>query len=121
GGLDSDKTTRVDWVSGCALFADRKSWDRLEGFDERYFLYVEDVDLGRKAREASIPVTYFPKVDVVHAIRGSALKRPAFSDLQHHIGMFRYSLKWSGPMGKLAAPFIALAIVARYLSRRILA
>ena len=58
----------VDWVSGAMLAIRRDLFERLGGFDERYFLYVEDVDLGRRAREAGAPVTLRGRVRVYHEV-----------------------------------------------------
>jgi GT2 family glycosyltransferase len=120
--LQSDAhAVRVDWVSGCALFVRREEWEKLEGYDTRYFLYVEDVDLGRKARLINLPVYYAPWVDVVHAIRGSARHRAFFSDLQHHRGMLKYHWKWAGPVGRLLSPLIWAGVWIRFAVRRSLA
>lgn len=40
----------VPLVSGAAVLAGRETWELLEGFDERYFLYMEDADLSLRAR-----------------------------------------------------------------------
>jgi GT2 family glycosyltransferase len=117
----SAHATRVDWVSGCALFARREEWEKLGGYDTRYFLYVEDVDLGRKARLMKIPVYYAPWIDVVHAIRGSARQRAFFSDLEHHKGMLKYHWKWASPVGRFFAPLIWIGVGIRFAFRRGLA
>ncbi len=117
--LDADVIQKVDWVSGCALFMPRNLWQRLKGFDESYFFAVEDVDLGRKAQRAGIPIFYAPIIDVVHLIGTSSAKRPAKSDYYHHLGMWIYFLRWTGPLGFLFSPFVFLGIWARYLYRRL--
>ncbi len=116
--LDVESTHSVDWVSGCALWVDRSSWEKLRGFDESYFLYVEDVDLGRKAARAKIAVRYEPLVDVIHEPRGSSKKAPWKADLHHHMGMWIYHVKWSGPVGWFLGPLVFAGIWARYLLRR---
>ena len=45
------------YVSGACLLIDQESFCTLRGFDERFFLYYEDIDLGIRATEAGIPVT----------------------------------------------------------------
>lgn len=56
----------VAWISGAFLMTRRGLWDALGGFDERYFMYVEDVDYCRKVREAGYRVDYTPLVKIVH-------------------------------------------------------
>jgi N-acetylglucosaminyl-diphospho-decaprenol L-rhamnosyltransferase len=118
--IDPNLPRRVDWVSGCALFAPAPLWEKLGGFDDAYFLYVEDVDLGRKAQSLQIPVWYFPRIDVVHTIKGSSEGKSFWPDVYHHRGMWRYHLKWSGPFMKLLSPLVGLGILARFFVKRIL-
>ncbi len=118
--LSTSDIRQVDWVSGCALFSKRKDWEKLKGFDESYFLYVEDVDLGRKAQLLKIPVYFFPEVKIIHKARGSASKSAWRSDLYHHTGMWIYHIKWNGFWGLLTGPFVFCGIAARYLLRRVL-
>lgn len=54
------------WVSGACLFTRKALWDRLGGLDERYFMYLEDVDYCRQVREAGYQVCYTPAVRVTH-------------------------------------------------------
>lgn len=117
--LATDVETRVDWVSGCGLFCSRGDWERLGGFDERFFMYAEDVDLGRRAKSLQIPVHYAPFVDVVHAMRGSTGRRSLRADLYHHRSMWAYYWKWASPVARLFAPFVAMGIFLRFAVRRI--
>lgn len=61
----------VDWLSGAALLVRRSAFDAVGGFDERLFLYMEDVDLCRRLREARWRVRYVPVAVVEHAMGGS--------------------------------------------------
>lgn len=118
--LDPERPSKVDWVSGCALWVSTADWKRLGGFDEKYFLYVEDVDLGQTAKQLGIPVHFAPWVDVLHAIRGSASSVPARSDLYHHRGMWTYHRKWASPGSWWLTPFVFLGICLRFGLRRLL-
>lgn len=62
----------VDWVSGGAMVVKKHDFLAVNGFDERFFLYWEDVDLCRRMREAGKQVYYFPNIRVIHA-RGHSL------------------------------------------------
>jgi len=111
------KEQQVDWVSGCALFCSKKIWEKLNGFDEQFFLYVEDVDLGKKAQLLRIPVFYLPIVDVIHFSRTLSGKRPWKSDFHHHFGMLQYWWKWSRLPEKVLLPAVFLGISLRYAFR----
>jgi GT2 family glycosyltransferase len=56
----------VDWVTGCGLLVRRACWEQLGGFDRRFFLYYEDVDLCRRARAAGWSVCCEPALHLTH-------------------------------------------------------
>ncbi|MFC1632705.1 methyltransferase domain-containing protein [Patescibacteria group bacterium] len=65
-------TTRtVDWVGGAGLAIRSKLFDRLNGFDEDFFLYFEDIDLCKRMWEIGYKVVYYPK-SVVRHIQGAS-------------------------------------------------
>jgi GT2 family glycosyltransferase len=64
-------TPLPDWVSGAALVVRRGVFERAGGFDERYFMYFEDVDLCRRIRNDGYEVHYIPSVSVEHLGGGS--------------------------------------------------
>lgn len=58
-----------DWVAGMFMLIPSEAFDRVGGFDERYFLYYEDVDLCARLRLAGYDVRLCPTTTVVHAAR----------------------------------------------------
>ena len=64
-----------DWVSGGALFIRRGLFKQLGGFDEKFFLYFEDVDLCRRAREQGAQVFWAPFLSLTHYGGQSHLSR----------------------------------------------
>ena len=56
----------VDWVTGGCLLVRRDCLEDLNGMDERYFLYYEDVDFCRRAMDRGWQVLYEPGVSVTH-------------------------------------------------------
>ena len=56
----------VDWVGGMFMVFRRETFARFGGFDERFFMYMEDVDICRRARDHGLQVVYQPAVRVVH-------------------------------------------------------
>ncbi|MEQ9314843.1 MAG: glycosyltransferase family 2 protein [Henriciella sp.] len=56
----------MDVVSGALMLVSKPGFDQLGGFDERYFLHVEDIDLCRRAWEAGGEVAYCPEAGALH-------------------------------------------------------
>lgn len=63
---DPARAAPVDWVPGAFALVRRDLFDRLGGFDERFFLYYEEVDLCRRIRAAGYRVQYWPELRVHH-------------------------------------------------------
>lgn len=61
----------VDWVSGASMLVRREVFERIGLFDEEYFLYFEEMDLCRRAREAAFEVWSVPGSRVTHALAAS--------------------------------------------------
>jgi N-acetylglucosaminyl-diphospho-decaprenol L-rhamnosyltransferase len=61
------RTTTVDWVLGAAMLMRRSAFDEVRGWDERFHLYVEDVDFCRRLRAAGWKTAYVPEVELVHS------------------------------------------------------
>lgn len=68
-------TQLVDWVSGAAMLVRRRAFAAASGFDERFFLYWEDVDLCKRLRAAGWDVLHVPHARVRHH-RGASLANP---------------------------------------------
>jgi len=64
--LRARKLTQVSWVTGCCLLVRRECIQDLGGLDESFFLYYEDVDLCRRARDRGWLVGYEPGLRAIH-------------------------------------------------------
>lgn len=90
--LDSDAPAYVPSLSGCFMFVRRSVLDSVGGFDERFFLYMEDVDLCRRMLSVS-RLLYWPGVTVEHVHQmGSYRSRKLL--LLHIRSAIRYFNKW---------------------------
>ena len=69
-----DNTARdVEWTSGACLALRREALERVDGLDEDFFMYFEDVDLCRRVRQAGWRVCRVPEATVTH-IGGQSLR-----------------------------------------------
>ncbi len=62
----------VEVVYAGAVLITKKIWSKINGFDEKFFLYFEDIDLCRKLKINSFIVIYAPSISVLHQVGGSS-------------------------------------------------
>lgn len=70
--VEPDRVVICDWLVGAALLLPTEEFRRLGGFDERFFMNSEEVDLQRRARAIGLPSVLIGAVTVVHAGGGSS-------------------------------------------------
>lgn len=63
---DCDTITKVDWAAGSFLAFNALFYKKIHGFDERYFMYCEDVDICFRAKTSGCQLTYIPDVNAIH-------------------------------------------------------
>jgi N-acetylglucosaminyl-diphospho-decaprenol L-rhamnosyltransferase len=112
---DLSRPTEVDWVSGACMVVRRETLGDISPLDERFFLYFEDADLCRRARDAGWRVFYLPDVEVLHQTGGSSRSKPRAIWLLHK-SAFLYHRK-HGPHGplNLYSAAVLLGLAARAL------
>lgn len=88
-----DEPREVDWVSGAALCIRRECYQKIGGFDEQFFMYLEDVDWCKRTADAGYKVVYFPNATITHAI-GKSTDRVANAMIrQFHYSMMLFYRK----------------------------
>ena len=65
---EADEPVRAEAVSGAFMLIDRKLWRTLGGFDERFFLYAEELDLCRRAAKAGATILHVPDARYIHDV-----------------------------------------------------
>lgn len=88
----SDDPFCIDFCTGCFMLIRTKIFKKLKGFDERFFMYLEDADLSRRARKYG-KIMFIPKVEVIHTWHRESSKNIKFF-LIHLVSMFKYFIKW---------------------------
>lgn len=56
----------IEWAAGSFLLFKSTYFEQLNGFNEKYFMYFEDVDICRRANKKGFRITYFPQIEAVH-------------------------------------------------------
>ncbi|WP_066515852.1 glycosyltransferase family 2 protein [Curtobacterium ammoniigenes] len=115
---DGDHSQRRDagWLSGACLLIRRDVFDGLGGFDERFFMYFEDVDLGWRIGSSGLRNVFEPAAAVMHTGAHSTQAHSSRMRRAHHASAYRFlARKYPGPwlMPLRAVLRIGLALRAR--------
>lgn len=70
---DATKAAVVDWIPGAFVFIPAQVFAKLGGFDERFFMYYEEVDLCQRLQQAGLKVYFWPTLKAMH-IGGESAK-----------------------------------------------
>jgi len=93
----------VGWLSGSCLLLRRAAFDSIGGFDSRYFMYMEDVDLGDRLGRAGWLNVFVPTAEVTHAKGHAAGRHPELMLPAHHESAYRFQAdrhphRWQAPL-----------------------
>ncbi|MGO4201385.1 glycosyltransferase [Rhodococcus sp. TAF43] len=91
------------WLSGSCLLLRRVAFDSIDGFDSRYFMYMEDVDLGDRLGKAGWLNVFVPSAEVTHAKGHAAGRHPELMLPAHHQSAYRFQADrhpawWQAPL-----------------------
>jgi N-acetylglucosaminyl-diphospho-decaprenol L-rhamnosyltransferase len=113
--LDPEATANVGWVSGACFMARHRALEELGGFDESYFMYVEDLDLCWRAHQAGWNVAYVPAAVVTHVQGLSTGRRPYRMLVAHHRSAMRFARQRADGWRRAALPGVAFVLGARFV------
>lgn len=100
---DPDRKRTVDWAVGACLLMRREFFQELGGFDQRFFLFFEDIDLCRRCWVAGKRVLYLPEASATDGKKRLS-EGGALSLLRHPAGRahlrsaLQYFWKWKGTL-----------------------
>jgi N-acetylglucosaminyl-diphospho-decaprenol L-rhamnosyltransferase len=98
--FESEATSCVDWVAGMFMLVRSEDFRLVGGFDEKFFLYYEDVDICARLWKAGRPVLFCPTAKVIHNARRSSRTDPKYMRW-HAASMLRYFMKYWGRLPKI--------------------
>lgn len=87
-----DRIMEIPILSGCFMFLRCDTLKKVGGFDERFFLYAEDVDLCRRIGEVSQTI-FYPHVSVIHEYAKGSYKNKKMMKM-HILSIIKYFNKW---------------------------
>ena len=92
---EGDPNFMVEWVGGMFMFFRSSAYAQIAGFDERYFMYVEDVDICTRLWKAGIKVMVCPSAIVIH--EANRASRRNWQHMRWHIAsLLRYFSLYAG-------------------------
>lgn len=107
---DYGSPRQVDLVIGAAMLLRRCVFEELGGFDERYFMYHEEVDLAKRVADAGYETWFVPSAQAEHVGEGSSRGKSVEGYKQRSRRAY-----WVKHHGRLWYYTLAAALIARYV------
>ena len=112
-----EQVAPVPTISGACFCMRREDFDSVQGFDEKYFLHVEDVDLCWRVRQQGGLVLFHPKAEVIH-LGHTSQTSPIRVEFHKGVGLARYFRKRADGASQqllawLLSPVIVFTAVVR--------
>lgn len=109
---------QVGWVAGSSLLVHRHAFEKVGGFDERFFLYFEDIDFCLRVTQAGGAVYYDPYVTIVHHRGQSARRHKSIASAAYRDSQLWFWEKHRGPWVRrlVHAYLLAKRVAPRQLS-----
>jgi N-acetylglucosaminyl-diphospho-decaprenol L-rhamnosyltransferase len=93
--LEGDANFAAEWVAGMCMLFRSSAYVHIAGFDERYFMYVEDVDVCTRLWKTGLKVIVCPSAVVIHEARRASHR--SWEHLRWHItSLLRYFSRYLG-------------------------
>lgn len=83
-----EKISKVDWVKGALLMIKRSVFEKLGGFDEQIFMYMEDMELCYRAKKHGYLSYFFPTEGILHKDQGSSNREFAIVNIYKNLLYF---------------------------------
>lgn len=87
---DMSSERPAGWLSGACLLVRQEAFDEINGFDEGYFMYMEDVDLGDRLSAAGWKNIFVPTAEISHAQGHSTESHPEITLVAHHQSAYKF-------------------------------
>jgi len=110
-----DKIQKVDWVSGACMMVRSDVFEKLTGFDEKFFMYVEDMEICYRAKKSDFLTYFYPNLSLRHKFLGSSNRTFAiiniYKGILHFYSMHRTYLEYLVAKTLLVAKAVILIMI----------
>jgi N-acetylglucosaminyl-diphospho-decaprenol L-rhamnosyltransferase len=104
----------AEWLSGACVLVRRTAFEEIGGFDDGFFMYFEDVDLGARLLAAGYRNRYEPAAEVTHSGAHSTERSIGAMTKAHHASAYRYiSKRYRGALNWPLRQLLRLGIAMR--------
>lgn len=119
GKWERDTVREVGVITGCFLLVERTAWEKLEGFDERFFMYGEDTDLSMRARVLGYRPVICPEAHLVHEV-GQSSATPVHKMMLLYRGKATFiRTHWRGLRKSLGLCLLSAGVLLRALGSKV--
>ena len=114
--LDPEKIHKVDAISGSCMLIKSKLFKQISGFDEKFFMFGEDLDLCKRIWESNHEIHYLPETKIIH-YKGESVKTAPYDSREafYHSMNIYINKHYSSTLGAFTRFFIAAGISFRKL------
>lgn len=113
-----DEETEIDSCVGAFMLISPACLAKVQGFDEDFYMYGEDIDLCYRAKQAGFKVWYYPKTTTIHYKGQSSRKRPQAALYAFHDAMWIFYKKHLyQKYNRLFSALVYLGIWGRYYQK----
>lgn len=111
-----EKERDVGWVMGAFFMIKKQVFEKIEGFDEDIFMYMDEVDLCKRAKIKGFKVCFTPSVEVIHLHRASSKDNPENVFTRELTGIKYYFEKYYPKHYPFTRVFLLLGLILRILA-----
>jgi N-acetylglucosaminyl-diphospho-decaprenol L-rhamnosyltransferase len=113
---DGDAQVAADWVSGACFLVRRRAFEDVGGFDERYFMFAEEMDLCWRLHAIGWGVGFAPAAAVTHAQGLTTRRHPYRMLVAHHRSALRFFVRTTSGWRRLLLPLAAAVLGTRLVA-----
>ena len=111
--LDENEICEVDAISGAFMFFTREVYEKVGGFDPKFFMYGEDLDLCYRVQQAGYKVYYVPTTEIIH-YKGESTKRSSINETKIFYDAMHLFVKKHLSSSVIVELILRSAIMARH-------